>query len=82
MYFGGTTQSGAGQLAKDLVAGGVKAAYMSPDGTREMAFIEAAGKENLEGRAYVTFGGLPPEKLTGKGRGFYVHYKEKYRAEP
>lgn len=82
VYFGGTTQSNAGQLVKDLVSGGSKAKFMSPDGTREMAFIEAAGKDALEGRAYVTFGGLPPSELKGKGQEFYKHYKAKYNAEP
>ncbi|MCG3150486.1 MAG: Leucine-, isoleucine-, valine-, threonine-, and alanine-binding protein [Verrucomicrobiae bacterium] len=82
VYFGGTTQSGAGQLAKDLVAGGAKVKLMMPDGCRENALIEAAGKENLEGRAYVTFGGLPPSQLKGKGRDFYEAYKKKYNAEP
>ena len=82
VYFGGTTQSGAGQLAKDLVAGGAKVKIMMPDGCRETALIESAGQENLEGRAYVTFGGLPPSQLRGKGREFYEAYKKKYNAEP
>ena len=82
VYFGGTTQSNAGQLLKDLVASGSKAKFMSPDGTREMAFIESAGKDALEGRAYVTFGGLPPSELKGKGKEFYDHYKAKFHAEP
>ncbi|MEI6083616.1 MAG: branched-chain amino acid ABC transporter substrate-binding protein [Verrucomicrobiota bacterium] len=82
VYFGGTTQSGAGQLAKDLVSSGVKAKLMMPDGCRENALIESAGKENLEGRAYVTFGGLPPSQLKGKGQEFYEAYKKKYNAEP
>lgn len=82
VYFGGTTQSGAGQVAKDLVAGGAKVKFMSPDGTREQAFIEAAGKDALEGRAYVTFGGLPPNELKGRGREFYETYKKKFNAEP
>lgn len=82
VYFGGTTQSGAGQLAKDLVIGGAKAKFMGPDGCRETAFIESAGKENLNGRAYVTFGGLPPSQLQGKGREFYEAYKRKYLSEP
>jgi branched-chain amino acid transport system substrate-binding protein len=82
VYFGGTTQTNAGQLIKDLVAGGAKVKFMSPDGTRETAFIEAAGKDALEGRAYVTFGGLPPAQLTGKGKEFYENYKKKFNAEP
>ena len=55
---------------------------MMPDGCRENALIESAGKENLEGRAYVTFGGLPPSQLQGKGRASYEAYKQKYNAEP
>lgn len=82
VYFGGTTQTNAGQIAKDLVAGGVDAKFMSPDGTYEHAFIEAAGAENLEGRAFITFGGIPPNQLTGKGKEFYENYKAKYNAEP
>lgn len=82
VYFGGTTQTNAGQLVKDLVSGGCKAKFLSPDGTREQAFIEAAGKGALDGRAYVTFGGLPPSELKGKGREFYENYKKKYGTEP
>ena len=82
VYFGGTTQTGAGQLAKDLVAGGVKAKLMVPDGCRENALIESAGADNLNGRTYVTFGGVPPGELKGKGREFYEAYKKKFNSEP
>ncbi len=80
VYFGGTTQTGAGQIAKDLVANGVKAKLLCPDGCFEPAFIEAAGAANLEGRAYITFGGLPPEMLTGPGKDFLDAYAKKYGA--
>jgi branched-chain amino acid transport system substrate-binding protein len=82
VYFGGTTQSNAGQIAKDMVSGGLTAKLMVPDGCFETAFIESAGKENVEGRAYITFGGVPPRELTGKGKEFYESYKKKYGAEP
>jgi branched-chain amino acid transport system substrate-binding protein len=82
VYFGGTTQSGAGQLAKDLVSGGVHAKLMLPDGCREQALIESAGKENLDDHTYVTFGGVPPSQLQGRGKEFYESYKKKYNAEP
>ena len=82
VYFGGTTQTNAGQLAKDLVAVGVRAKLMLPDGCREQALIDAAGKDNLDDRTYVTFGGLPPSQLKGRGRDFYENYKKKYNAEP
>ncbi len=82
VYFGGTTQNNAGQVAKDLRAGNVKVPMMVPDGCFETAFIEAAGAENLNGTAYITFGGLPADKLTGKGADFRAAYLKKYGTEP
>ncbi len=82
VYFGGTSQSNAGQLAKDIVAGGLNVKLMVPDGCFESSFIESAGKENLEGRTYLTFGGLPPDQLTGKGREFFEKYKKTYQSDP
>lgn len=82
VFFGGTTQSNAGQVAKDLRSGGVTAKLMVPDGCFENAFIDAAGKENLEGNTFVTFGGVPPKELTGRGKDFYESYKKRYGAEP
>ena len=55
---------------------------MVPDGCFENAFIEAAGKDNLEGKVFITFGGVPPKELKGKGRDFYEAYKKMYNAEP
>ncbi len=43
----------------------------SPIGCREHALIESAGKDNLDDRTYVTFSGLPPSQLKGRGREFY-----------
>ena len=82
VYFGGTTQNNVGQIAKDMVAGGLDAKLMVPDGCFEDAFITAAGAQNLEGRCFVTFGGVPPSQLTGKGKAFVDAYRAKYGAEP
>ncbi len=82
VYFGGTTQSNAGQVAKDLRSGGFQGMFMVPDGCFEQAFIEAAGAANLNDKTYITFGGLPPEKMTGKGAEFRDAYKLKFGAEP
>jgi branched-chain amino acid transport system substrate-binding protein len=65
VYFGGTTQTKAGQIAKDMMAVGMSAKLMVPDGCMEQKFIESAGAENLNDRCYVTFGGLPPEAFEG-----------------
>lgn len=82
VYFGGTTQTKGGQIAKDLVSGGLSVKYMVPDGCFENAFIEAAGPENVNDRAYITFGGVPPDQLTGAGAEFVHKYKAKYNADP
>ncbi len=82
VYFGGTTQTNAGQIAKDIVAGGLKAKFLVPDGCREDAFIEAAGSGVLEGRAFITFGGVPPEQFSGKALDFLTAYRTAFAAEP
>ncbi|MGE0609762.1 MAG: branched-chain amino acid ABC transporter substrate-binding protein [Pirellulales bacterium] len=82
VYFGGTTQSKGGQIAKDLVDSGMDAKLMVPDGCMEEAFITSAGAKNLNGRCYVTFGGTPPDQLTGKGADFVKRYVEKHGKQP
>jgi branched-chain amino acid transport system substrate-binding protein len=84
IYYGGITQNNAGQLVKDMRNVGMpadKVKFMGPDGIYETAFIEAAGKDAAEG-VYVTFGGVPPEKLTGDAKTWYDNYKKKFNAEP
>ena len=53
---------------------------MGPDGVYESEFIQAAGPA-AEG-SYITFGGLPPDKLTGKGADFVKTYTAKYPNAP
>jgi branched-chain amino acid transport system substrate-binding protein len=82
VYFGGTTQANAGQVAKDMVAVGLNAKLMVPDGCYEKAFIQAAGVQNVNDRVFVTFGGLPPSELKGKGAEFVKNYRAKFNGEP
>ena len=82
VYFGGTTETGAGQLAKDLAGGGVKAKLMGPDAFFNSALMSAAGDAALEDRVLVTFGGVPPEQQTGKGKAFVDAYKAKFGQLP
>lgn len=85
VFFGGTTQTNAAQVLKDLRAGGAKVPFVSPDGTFEKAFIEAAGKDNVtkeQGGVYITFGGLPADQLTGLGAEFVRKYKAKHGEVP
>lgn len=77
IYYGGITDNNAAQLIKDLrTAVGPNVKFMGPDGIYEKAFITAAGK-TAEG-TLVTFPGVHPSKLGGKGAGFYEAYKAKY----
>jgi branched-chain amino acid transport system substrate-binding protein len=88
VYFGGTTETKGGQIAKDMVAAGLNAKLMVPDGCMEIGFIESAGADNLNDRCYVTFGGLPSEAFETGNRAFnekhasqkqFVdHYKQRY----
>jgi branched-chain amino acid transport system substrate-binding protein len=82
VYFGGTTQSKGGQIARDMAGAGLTCKLMVPDGCMEDAFIEAAGADVLNDRCYITFGGLPIDQLTGKGKGFVDRYKQRHGSEP
>lgn len=82
VYFGGTTQSKAGQIAKDMASVGLTCKLMVPDACLEEAFIRSAGPENLNDRCYVTFGGLPPAHLTGQGHEFVEKYRQRYGVMP
>ncbi|MEK7413723.1 MAG: branched-chain amino acid ABC transporter substrate-binding protein [Planctomycetota bacterium] len=82
VYFGGTTETGAGQLAKDMMTGGLAAKLMGPDAFFNSALMASAGDAALEDRVYVTFGGAPPEQQTGKGKAFVEAYQAKYKALP
>jgi branched-chain amino acid transport system substrate-binding protein len=82
VYFGGSTQTKGGQLAKDMVAAGLNCKFMVPDACYESVFIQSAGPENVNDRCFVTFGGLPPEELTGAGKEFVEKYEATYHSRP
>jgi branched-chain amino acid transport system substrate-binding protein len=84
IYFGGTTQTKAGQLAKDMKAAGLDVPLMVPDGCYEQAFIESAGADVLNDRCYITCGGLPVSELmkTPNGKAFAERYEKKFGKMP
>jgi branched-chain amino acid transport system substrate-binding protein len=82
VYFGGTVQSKGGQLAKDMFSAGIDAVLLVPDGCHAQAFIDSVGAAMLDGRCFVTFGGLPPERLVGKGAAFVERYRREYGESP
>jgi branched-chain amino acid transport system substrate-binding protein len=82
VYFGGTTETGAGQLAKDMASGNLNAKLMGPDAFYNSALMSAASNSDLENRVFITFGGIPPEQQTGKGKAFVEAYRAQYKTEP
>ena len=84
LYFGGTTQTKAGQIFKDMIAVGMKCPMMAPDGCYEKAMIDSAGKDSFEKAPfYVTFGGLPIGELKeGKAPQFMAGYEKLFKSPP
>src|SRR5262249_36423584 len=82
VYFDATTPTKRAQIERALVASGLKWKVMVPDGCMKAAFIEAAGADVLNDRCYVTFGGLPPDKLTGPGKAFVEKYQKRFGTMP
>lgn len=81
LFFGGTTASGAPQIAKDMNNVGLSCPLIVPDGCYETSFITSAGEKNLS-NCYVTFGGLDPADTRGPVAKFTEKYKQKYNIMP
>jgi branched-chain amino acid transport system substrate-binding protein len=82
VYYGGLTENSAGRLFKELRAQlGPGVRLMGPDGLYQQTFIDAASPEAAEG-VLVTFGGVAPSKLTGKGGEWYRSFKVRTGTEP
>ena len=80
VFYGGIIQNGAGPLWRDLRTAAPAITMMGPDTLFEHAFIRDAGA-HAEG-TLVTFGGVPPALLEGRGRTFYERYVERFAREP
>ncbi len=82
IYFGGTTQSNAGQLIQDMKSAGMTIPLVGPDGTCEVAIIKAAGAETFDTVPfYATFPGLTTDELVlagGRGKQFVDGYADLY----
>lgn len=76
VFFGGITQNNAGQVLKDLRAASDDIYFLGPDGIFEDAFVESAGDAGVG--ALATFGGVPPEKLEGKGKEFVEKFTKEH----
>jgi branched-chain amino acid transport system substrate-binding protein len=79
IYFGGIIENNAAQLVKDKVGAGMSnedVAFIGPDGIFVDELLTQMGDAG-EG-IYVTFGGIPPEKLGETGQEFIDKYNENY----
>ena len=78
VYYGGITQQNAAIVLKDVKSAVPTIKFMGPDGIFEDEFLKAAGPA-AEG-IYVTFGGVTPDKYTGKSKDWLTRYKAKFGA--
>jgi branched-chain amino acid transport system substrate-binding protein len=79
IYFGGIIENNAAQLIKDKVGAGMsndEVIFVGPDGIFVDELISQGGNA-VEG-IYVSFGGIPPEKLGPAGQEFIDKYEENY----
>ena len=79
IYFGGIIENNAAQLIKDKVGAGMsneEVTFVGPDGIFVDTLISQGG-DAVEG-IYVSFGGIPPEKLGSAGQNFIDTYEQNY----
>ena len=77
VYYGGIVDNNPAVLVKDLKAVAPTIKFMGPDGINCSEFLKQAGPAG-EG-VYSTFGGVPPEKYTGKSADWLKAYDAKYQ---
>ncbi len=81
VFFGGNPTVQTGKLWRDLRAVlGANFTIMAADALYDADFIQSAGPA-AEG-TYITFGGIPADKLSGAGAAWYRRYLARYRIEP
>ena len=81
VYFGGLTKNNAGRLFRDLRdVLGPNVRLMAADGVYDQEFLEDAG-DSAEG-AYITFPGIAPGKLAGRGAEWARAYGARFGSEP
>jgi branched-chain amino acid transport system substrate-binding protein len=76
VYYGGIVDNNPAVLVKDLKAVAPTVKFMGPDGINCSEFLKQAGPAG-EG-VYSTFGGVPPEKYTGKASEWLKNYNAKF----
>lgn len=81
IFYGGYYAQ-AGRLLKQLRDGGVKAPFVSGDGSLDAQLVSTAGKEVAEGAILGCPCNIPSADVTGPLKEFYDNYKKNFKAEP
>jgi branched-chain amino acid transport system substrate-binding protein len=77
VYYGGIVDNNPAVLLADIRKVLPNIVFMGPDGINCSEFLKAAGP-NATDKTFSTFGGLPPEKYTGKAADWLTRYKAKF----
>jgi len=77
VYYGGIVDNNPAVLLKDVRAVLPSIKFMGPDGINCSEFLKQAGP-SADQNVYSTFGGVPPEKYTGKAADWLKAYNAKY----
>jgi branched-chain amino acid transport system substrate-binding protein len=81
IFFGGYYAQ-AGRLLKQLRDAGVKAPFVSGDGSLDAQLISAAGAAAAEGAILGCPCNIPTKDVTGPLKEFYDNYKKTYNTDP
>lgn len=81
IFFGGYYAQG-GRLLKQLRDAGVKAPFVSGDGSLDPQLVSAAGSAAANGAIVGCPCNIPSEDVTGKLKTFYDNYKKAYKTAP
>ena len=79
VYYGGIVDNNPAVLLKDIRSVLPSIKFMGPDGINCAEFLKEAGPA-ADANVYSTFGGVPPEKYTGKAADWLKAYNAKYGA--
>jgi branched-chain amino acid transport system substrate-binding protein len=79
VYYGGIVDNNPAVLLKDIRSVLPTIKFMGPDGINCAEFLKEAGPA-ADSNVYSTFGGVPPEKYTGKAADWLKAYNAKYGA--
>ncbi len=78
VYFGGIAQNRPAELLQALSRAGWKGVFLGADGIATDTFAEGAAGFGEGIRVYSTSLGLPADKLSGPGAGWYSRYRARY----